>query len=280
MIRDMNDSWLAKAEERALELVHEAGQLALQATGPGPLQLKPDASVVTEVDLAVQRLVTQRLAAAYPDHAQIAEEHLPDAPDLPGPADARYCWVLDPIDGTRNFSLGYPCYATSLALLDDGAPVLGVVREHNLGWQAVAQRGAGVTVQGIPAQVRDLQAGLDWLLGIPSGKDDVSLGVIRTWMTMRDVALRNTGSSAMNMALVAAGGLQGTFAQRCKIWDVAAGVLLVLEAGGQVWVAGQLPFERFDLTRDPQADLPCLAGSPQAFARLLPAVLECTRQAQ
>lgn len=237
--------------------------------GAAQVSVKADRTVVTDVDHTVQAYILQEIAAAYPEHAVIAEEtvHLPRA--HAGVNSARYCWVIDPLDGTRNFASGFACYATAIAVLDHGQPIVAVVVEHNSGTTFAAVRGRGATQDGVRIAVHEPDASADCLVGIPSSKDELSLRAITGWSKTKGLICRALGSASYHLALVAAGTFAGTFCRQCKIWDVAAGVLLVSEAGGMVTGPAGKPLTPFRLDRDMSEDLPTLAAAPGLHPRLL-----------
>ena len=125
----------------ATRLAERAGEIARARRGAGKTSLKSDASLVTETDHAMQALILDGIAAAFPDHAVVAEEQVADPARHADRMSARYCWVIDPLDGTRNYVSNMPCFATSIAVLDDGVPVVGVVIEHNTRWKFTAVAG-------------------------------------------------------------------------------------------------------------------------------------------
>lgn len=253
----------------AVRLATEAGRLARVPAGPRRVQRKPDNSVVTDTDHAIQRRILQAVSETYPGHAVCAEETIVNPGAHARLADAQYCWVVDPLDGTRNFVAGLPWYSTSIAVLEHGRPVVGVVTEHGTGTTYAAVAGGGATMNGQPIRVAGWPADADLIVALPSNKDVLTQHVLRTWGAMRRLMLRNLGSTALHLALVATGGIGAAFARRCKLWDVAAGALLVTEAGGRFTDPFGGPRLPFDLSADPHTDLPFLAGNPDAHAALL-----------
>ncbi len=256
-----------------LELAQKLGVEAIEFTKPYAGQvasrLKDDASVVTEVDHAVQRHIVSAVAEKFPDHAFLAEESL-DAPDShPDRATARYCWVIDPIDGTRNFVAGFACFGTSIAVLDRGTPVAAVVVEHNLGHVYTATLNGGAFLGDRRLEMPEPDPERDVMVGIPSSKDRLTQRVVLLWQGTRGLITRNLGSSAVHLGMLASGALGAMFCKKCKIWDVAAGVLLVSEAGGRVTDPTGEAILPFDLTGDPNADTPILAAAPNIHQRLL-----------
>ena len=127
----MGEPRLTELLEFAERLAVDAGDLVPPAQAARVVSRKRDNSVVTETDHALQARLLSAIAAAYPAHAVLAEETI-TSPDLhAGVGTARFCWVIDPLDGTRNFVGTFPCFATAIAVLDRGVPVVAVVREHN-----------------------------------------------------------------------------------------------------------------------------------------------------
>ncbi len=230
---------------------------------------KEDKTIVTVVDRAIEAKILDGIAATFPGHAVIAEESHSVPGAIVQARDSRYCWVLDPLDGTRNFVTGFPCFATSIAVLDRGVPVVGVIVEHNLGHTYWAVRGGGAFVNEQRIRAEDPGPGQDWLVGVGSNKDALTMQVVRNWVGAQGLILRNTGSTAFHLALVARGSLAGAFCKQCKIWDIAAGALLVREAGAVFTDPRGKDLLPFDLTRDPAENIPFLAGAKGCHETLL-----------
>jgi len=272
MIAPMSETptqeWLHFAEQ----LSHEASQIALKGLGNAKVSRKADRSVVTESDHAIQSLLLAAIARSYPDHAVCAEETIAHPESFPSRTEARYCWVIDPLDGTRNYTEGFRAFSTAIALLDRGVPIVAVVREHNLDQLLSAVQGEGTQCDGQPVRAEDRPDGADVLVAIPSSKDAHAVAVIRNWSSTRGLVFRNLGSTALHLGLVASNVLGAVFSTRAKIWDIAAGVLLVNEAGGTITDAHGNALTPFDLSADSQLDLPFLAGTPKTHARLLDTV--------
>ena len=253
--------------ELATRLAHEAAEIGRSYVGRAVVSRKPDASVVTEADRAIETHILGAIRDAYPDHATCAEESAGDP--NPERSQTRYCWVVDPIDGTRNYVSGFPGYCTSIAVLDRGQSVVGVILNHNGGDLYVATAGGGATLNGQAVHVAEVRKGDDLLVGVPSSKDGLTVAVVGSWLAMPGMICRNIGSTALHMGMVAAGQLGGSFCKQCKIWDVAAGGLLVEEAGGRVTNLQGGSLLPFDLTSDPCSDLPHLTAAPGTHERLL-----------
>ena len=122
----MEDSPLSGMLNLATELAVAAASISLARFGKAVAQRKADDSVVTDTDYAIQAHIVERIGEAYPGHAILAEETPRRECDHGDPASARYVWVIDPLDATRNYASGLACFATSIAVLDNAAPVVGV----------------------------------------------------------------------------------------------------------------------------------------------------------
>jgi myo-inositol-1(or 4)-monophosphatase len=272
----MPDPSLQELLKLAERLARDAARISLSGAFPPSVSRKADDSVVTETDHAIQEHTLGAIGAAYPDHAVCAEEKVSHPERHAERTSARYCWVVDPLDGTRNYAAGFPCFSTSIAVLDRGAPVVGLVLEHNLNHLYASVRGSGATLNGRSIRAADPTKTRDLLIGTPSSKEASTVRVMRKWVATRGFVLRNLGSTALHMALVASGALDAAFGQQNKIWDVAAGTLLVIEAGGRVTAPSGSELYPFDLGADPSEDIPFLAGAPILHRRLLESIAGCS----
>lgn len=272
MIRTMDDTVKEQMQTLAERLAGEAAELSLARIGRINATRKADGSIVTETDYAIQERIVSAITQQFPDHAVLAEEHMSGAGTAVAAAEARFTWVIDPLDGTRNYVSRLPCFATSIAVLDRGTPVVGVIVEHNLRCCYAAISGRGATLDGEPIRCANPADGEDWLIGIPSSKDSLTVQVLRGWVATKGYVCRNLGSTAFHLALVASGTLVAAFAKRAKIWDVAAGVLIAAEAGAQITGAVGAELLPFDLQADANADVPFLAAPPVVHGCLLSSI--------
>jgi myo-inositol-1(or 4)-monophosphatase len=198
--------------------------------------------LVTAADRDSERLIAARIRARYPDHALLAEEGTVGAGAGDGAGDGAVArWLVDPIDGTSNFAHGLPWFAISIALERGGVVQCGVVAVPPLGEFYVGERGRGAyLIVGSDAPVRlavssigELEAALV-ATGLPSGPARHGhIGTIPAVMR-RAQEVRIMGAAAAHLASVAAGRLEAFWEPSLNPWDVAAGVLLVEEAGGRV----------------------------------------------
>jgi myo-inositol-1(or 4)-monophosphatase len=218
----------------AIEAVVQAGDLQMAHFG-GTFQVdkKGTIDLVTEVDLAVERMFRALVAARFPDHQILAEELGGAAVVPPGP-----CWVFDPIDGTTNFAHGLPIFCASLALEIDGEAQIAAVYDPTRKELFTAERGGGAFLNGAPLRVSRTEGLVDAMLvtGFPydvHSRVDEIVGLFAAFVGQAR-AVRRLGSAAIDLCYVAAGRLDGFWESDLKPWDIAGGALIVAEAGGRV----------------------------------------------
>ena len=218
----------------AVEAVVRAGEIQMASFG-GEIRVdkKGTIDLVTEVDLAVEEMFRALIADRFPEHQVLAEELGGGATAAAGP-----CWVFDPIDGTTNYAHGLPIFCASLALEIEGVAQVGAVFDPNRQELFTAERGGGAFLNGRPLRVSSTAALLDAMLvtGFPydvHARVDEIVGLFGRFVG-RARAVRRLGSAAIDLCYVAAGRMDGFWESSLKPWDVAAGLLLVEEAGGRV----------------------------------------------
>lgn len=198
--------------------------------------------LVTEVDLAVERMGRTLLAERFPDHRVLAEETANEATASSSP----YCWIFDPLDGTTNYAHGLPIFCASLALECEGRIVVGAVYDPTRRELFTAERGGGARLNGLPITVSSATTLIEALLctGFPYNVHETAdevLGLFGAFVR-RARAVRRLGSAALDLCYVAAGRLDGFWEQRLHPWDTAAAALIVEEAGGRVTTFAGEPF--------------------------------------
>ncbi len=255
---------LNHALDVACSLAQEAGTIILSHWGNSSHRQKADGSPVTDADLASEKYILKALGRTFPDHGLVGEEGTVD-PALVG--GRRTYWVVDPLDGTRNFTRGFPCFATSIALVRDGQPLVGVIREHMTGRLYSAVAGCGAHVDGKPLRVNENPLDRDFFVGVPSVKSDESPATIERLLTR--VNVRNIGSTAVHLALVASGAIDAAYALRCYAWDVAAGLLMIQEAGGLCSTPEGKPCLPLIADEQPMSTTPVLAAGREGHPTLL-----------
>lgn len=219
----------------AIETAREAGQTLLEKFGRKiNVSLKGDINLVTEADFASEKLIIEKIKSYYPKHAILAEES-GEAIVIGG--DTRWKWIIDPLDGTTNFAHGYPCFCVTLALEHDGEIVLGVTFDPTRDEMFAAERGKGATLNNKPIRVSETENLGDALIvtGFPYDfKQRIDFARHLTEFLLRSRGVRRDGSAAIDMAYVACGRFDGFWEEGLNPWDVAAGYLLIEEAGGRV----------------------------------------------
>ncbi len=220
----------------AVRAARSAGNIIARATGQLDLikpQQKGTNDFVTNVDKEAEQAIVQVLRKSFPTHGIIGEEH----GDY-GNSDSDYQWIIDPLDGTANFIKGIPHFAVSIALKVQGKLEQAVVFDPLRGELFTASRGRGAQLNGTRIRVSNLpdMSGAILSTGFPFKAKhhmDSYSKVFNTFFT--DCAdIRRTGSAALDLAYVAAGRFDGFWEIGLKPWDIAAGELLVREAGGLV----------------------------------------------
>lgn len=218
----------------AVKAARKGGETALrhlQHVHQLKVHTKQHNEFVTKVDLEAEAAIIETIRERYPDHAFLAEESGQQG-------DGEYLWVIDPLDGTTNFIHGFPVFAVSIALRINGRLTVAVIYDPNRQEIFTAIRGQGAQVDGHRIRVsnrRDLQ---DTLIG--TGFPYRSKENIQTYTKMLASVLENTagirrpGAAALDLAYVAAGRLDGFWEFGLQEWDIAAGSLIVREAGGLI----------------------------------------------
>ena len=240
----------------AEQAIRQAGQLLVERMGQFTAREKSPKDLVTDVDMAAQRVIEEQLKSAFPTHAFLGEEddgQQADSRSMPAGeswiASQEYCWIVDPIDGTTNYVHQVPFFSVSIALWHYGQPLCGMVLDPLRDELFSASTGQGVTLNGQAISVsatEELQQSLV-AVSFPPQIENEALEVRRFQQALRRCqAVRRMGSAALNLSYLAAGRLDGYWASSVQPWDVAAGILFVREAGGMVTAidGGEFQIER------------------------------------
>jgi myo-inositol-1(or 4)-monophosphatase len=207
----------------AIEAVIKAGEIQMDYIDSGfQVSHKGTIDLVTEADVAVETMFRKMIADRFPDHTILAS----------------HCWVFDPLDGTNNYAHGLPIFCSSLALEVDGRGEIGVVYDPTRKELFVAERGGGAFLNGRPIHVSDAPTLVESMLvtGFPYDihkRIPEIVGLFGEFVG-RARAVRRLGSAALDLCYIAAGRMDGFWEQDLKPWDIAAGTIIVEEAGGRV----------------------------------------------
>ena len=246
-----------KAARRAGNIINRGARdidlLTITAKGPKDF--------VSEIDHAAEAAIVETLLAAYPDHAILAEEGTNKGKN----PDAEYVWIIDPLDGTTNFLHGFPQYCVSIALAHKNVVQQGVIYDPVRNDLFTATRGRGAFLNDRRMRVSRRTHLRDCLIGTgfpfrDGSYLDTYLAMMKTMIT-QTAGLRRPGAAALDLAYVAAGFYDGFWEVGLNPWDVAAGSLLVLEAGGLI---GDLTGEG-DYLHGGQV----IAANPKIFAQMV-----------
>jgi myo-inositol-1(or 4)-monophosphatase len=221
---------MASFVEAAAEIAHEAGSLLRHYFERRvPFEMKGDFDLVTEADRASEKLVVERLTKQFPGHGIVAEEGSGHG------SPSEYRWYVDPLDGTTNFAHSYPVWNVTLALEKAGELIAGVVFDPNRDELFTAERGAGAFMNGRRIRVSSAARVADCLVstGFPNHNRATNPNIhFFHELAMSAHGVRRGGSAALDLAYVAAGRLDGFWEIGLNPWDMAAGILLIDEAGG------------------------------------------------
>lgn len=217
----------------AVEAAMQAGAVVrADFQRPKKISYKGEVDLVTESDKHSEAIIVSKLRERFPDHAIVAEEGSRGAA-----AAERYCWHVDPLDGTTNFAHSYPCFAVSIGLLEGGEPIAGVVLNPIANEMFTAARNEGAYLNGDPIHVSAVEKLAASLVatGFPTHQRAHNRNIYYYWeFTMRSHGVRRDGSAALDLCSVACGRFEGFWEFGLNSWDTAAGMLIVQEAGGKV----------------------------------------------
>lgn len=221
---------------KAMQWAKEAGDVTLRYFRNPELKSvtkQNDFDVLTEADKAAERIIMDNIRQEFPSHSILSEES-----GTTTVCDSEWLWVIDPLDGTTNFKQGLPVYSISIALQHNGETVAGVVYAPYLGEMFHAAKGSGAFLNGhrLHCGQNDRLSTMVVATGMPYDRDrhpDNNLdNIARVSMQVRGI--RRMGSAAIDLAYTAAGYFDAYWELNLNLWDIAAGALMVQEAGGEV----------------------------------------------
>jgi myo-inositol-1(or 4)-monophosphatase len=220
---------IAVAQEAALK----AGKILRENIGgTRKIIYKGDINLMTEMDMRSEREIVKTLSEAFPNHGIVAEEET----DIQN--DSGFTWIIDPLDGTTNYAHGYPCFSVSIALEQEGVIVAGIVYDPMREELFSAQKGQGAFMNGKKIYVSGIDTLMNSLLatGFPYDRKVSEKNNMNYFhdLLMASQEVRRDGSAALDLCCVASGRFDGFWELKLKPWDIAAGSLIVSEAGGLV----------------------------------------------
>lgn len=263
----MTDDRLALAEC----LAREGGAIALKHFRRTGFEQKTIDERVTEADHEVQGHILEAVRGAFPGDGFIGEEG-EHGEVFKERADAGFCWIIDPIDGTNNFAIGLPVFVVSVGVFRGGCPYAGVVYDPCRDELYRALRGAGAWRDGEGLAVAAAPVDPNAMFGLPSLVAPPLPRYAIGWFERHKC--RDLGALALQMTYVAAGYLHWTIGFRSKIWDFAAASALVLEAGGRVTDLSGNDLFPADLAAESGANTPMLASNGAAHDALIEQIAE------
>lgn len=215
-----------------LEALREAGPLLRETLHERRVVAKKgELSLVTETDKRSEQLILQKILARFPDHSILSEES-------PARGNSPFRWIIDPVDGTTNFAHTYPVACISIAFEEGGRVTFGGVYDPFRDELFYAEKGRGATLNNLPIVVSQTPNLAQSLLvtGFPYDRRERPDEYLQVWKTfmLRVQGIRRTGAAALDLAYVASGRFDGFWELKLNLWDVAAGSLLVEEAGGKL----------------------------------------------
>ena len=219
--------------EFAIETARGAGALLKENVGKvGRIEFKGAVDIVTEVDRKSEELIMAAIGKTFPGHGILTEE----SPEVK--QDSPYKWIIDPLDGTTNYSHGFPFFCVSIGFEEAGEVIFGVVYDPMLDELYTAEKGIGAALNGkkiTVSAINDLGRGL-LATGFPydlRASKDNNLDFFSQF-SLKAQAIRRAGSAALDLCYIASGRFDGYWEMKLRPWDVAAGALIVGEAGGRV----------------------------------------------
>ena len=235
---------MSKELEPAISAAREAGEVLRDGFGwQHSVRYKGEVDIVTEVDERAERLIREILLGAFPTYGMLAEEG-----GLLSGQEENIRWIVDPLDGTTNYAHGLPIFCVSIALEKSGEVVLGVVHDPMREETYAAERGGGATLNGEPIKVSETDEPIRALIatGFPydHAKMPEALELFGRFEGLTR-GMRRLGATALDLCYVASGRLDGYYERGIWAWDIAAGSLILEEAGGKVtdYRGGKLKLE-------------------------------------
>ena len=252
----------------AQDAARVAGDHALSVLGHAQIEYKPGNHIVTQTDRQCQEIITDMIGKRHPHHGFIGEEgpngHLFKQPPTHGES---IWWIIDPIDGTRNFAHGIPQFCVSIAAMKEGVPIVGAIYDPNTKMLFSTHTNAPAICNGTPMRCSDAPLSGDTQIGFTSRSPaDFSLAIEHL---RKQCVGMNLGSIALHLAYVALGAYAAAFIWEVSLWDIAAGALIAENAGATLTNFDATPIFPIDCETYSGQKVPLVAGGPNIHAHLL-----------
>jgi len=244
---DESGNYIMQPIDIAIELAKESGRIQMEnLSRVRDVQYKIETDIVTDVDKKCEELIVGRLQKEFPKHDIMAEEGSGNR------LKSEWRWIVDPLDGTLNYAHGYPVFATSIALEYKGEVILGVIYEPNRDELFAAEKGSGATLNNRRIKVSGTtelrKALLDTGFAYNKSRKEQDDNIAHFLNFLSEAtSIRRDGAAAVDFCSVACGRFDGFWELYLKPWDVAAGQLLVKEAGGNVSMFNGSPFDIYKM---------------------------------
>jgi myo-inositol-1(or 4)-monophosphatase len=254
--------------QTATQAARLAGKMALEQLHHVSRILKTPSELVTQADPMCQEIIMNHIRKSFPGHGILAEEGPNNDMLMEPPTDqSNIWWIIDPIDGTNNYAHGLLCFCVSIGVFYNGSPVIGVIYDPNTDSMFAAAKGSPATCNNRPIQVGRDPISFFSGFAIDSHFDAALESGVH--QVMRITRSRCIGSTALHMAYVAKGALIGALTISAKLWDIAAGVLLIEQAGGIVTPLDGKAIFPIDLNRYQSQRFRILSTNPATHSELL-----------
>ena len=253
--------------KESIPWVKQAARIAVDCLGRVGVTRKHDLSPVTDADHAVQDSLLEAIARRHPVDAVITEETQAHPGAHPAVSQATRCWIIDPIDGTRNYARAISIFTVSVAVMEGGRPVIGLVYDPFSDRMYSASLGGGAWVNSDRVEPVEVPPGDEPYVGIPTSRHEELPAVVHRWIDT--MIVRNFGSTALHLALLGTGSLDAVYCKKSKLWDIAAGAVIAGETGAQLLSLDGREYFPMDLSVYAGEPLPMLAARPGLLRRLL-----------
>lgn len=264
---EIDNKGISQILETAIVAARLAGQRAMELIGYAKQMEKSPDELVTTADPQCQAIIIERVKESFPDHGFLGEESEKSNLLKIAPRGENIWWVIDPIDGTNNYAKGIPYFAVSIGVIADGKPIAGVIFQPSTESMFSAAINNGAMLNNSPIKCGNEPLSNFSNVGIDGHfKDKIPAWQNRIMLMSR---FRNFGTTAMQIAYVANGGLVGTTSHYSKLWDIAAGLVIAQEAGAVItdWKGNKI--ENLDVANYKGESYEILVANPKVHKQLL-----------